>query len=80
MRCSFSIRAKRTWPSPPGPKPVPGETATSQSRTSSSANSTDPMARYGSGIRAQANIVPRGRRMSQPMRAKPSTRALRRDS
>jgi hypothetical protein len=21
MRCSFSIRAKRTWPSPPGPPP-----------------------------------------------------------
>ena len=28
MRCSFSTRAKRTWPSPPGPKPTPGDTAT----------------------------------------------------
>ena len=29
IRCSFSTRAKRTCPSPPGPKPTPGLTATS---------------------------------------------------
>ena len=28
MRCSFSTRANRTWPSPYSPKPMPGETAT----------------------------------------------------
>ena len=32
MRCSFSISAKRTWPSPPGPKPTSGDTATLASR------------------------------------------------
>ena len=42
MRCSFSISAKRTKPSPPGPKPLPGETATSQSRISAEANSSEP--------------------------------------
>ena len=31
MRCSFSMRANRTWSSPPGPKPTPGEVATSAS-------------------------------------------------
>src|ERR1022692_1277499 len=29
MRCSFSTSAKRTYPSPSGPNPIPGETATS---------------------------------------------------
>jgi hypothetical protein len=33
MRFSFSMRAKRTCPSPPGPKPTPGEEATSASET-----------------------------------------------
>ena len=28
VRCSFSIMANRTWPSPSGPNPTPGETAT----------------------------------------------------
>ena len=33
MRCSFSMSANRTWPSPPGPNPTPGEVATSASDT-----------------------------------------------
>ncbi len=45
MRCSFSMRANRTNPSPPGPKPTPGDTATSASRTRWLANSTEPMPR-----------------------------------
>ncbi len=45
MRCSFSMRAKRTWPSPPGPKPTPGETATWASCTSIEANSIEPISR-----------------------------------
>jgi hypothetical protein len=45
MRCSFSIRAKRTWPSPPGPNPIPGEVATLASLTSMEANSTEPSSR-----------------------------------
>ena len=34
IRCSFSTSAKRTCPSPPAPKPMPGLTATSASRAS----------------------------------------------
>ena len=45
VRCSFSMRAKRTWPSPPGPKPTPGEVATSASRTKSLENSSEPISR-----------------------------------
>ena len=60
MRCSFSMRAKRTKPSPPGPKPMPGDMATSQSRTSSEQNSTEVSSAYGSGIGAHTNIVPFG--------------------
>ena len=80
MRCSFSISANRTYSSPPGPKPIPGDTATSHRRTMCVANSIEPRSRYGSGIRAHTNIVPRGRWTSHPIRASPSTIALRRDS
>jgi uncharacterized protein YndB with AHSA1/START domain len=45
MRWGFSMRAKRTWPSPPGPKPMPGEVATLASLTSMEANSTEPSSR-----------------------------------
>ena len=45
MRCSFSMRAKRTKPSPPGPKPAPGDRATSQSRTTMEQNSTESSSR-----------------------------------
>ena len=45
MRCSFSMRAKRTWPSPPGPNPTPGEVATSASLTRYFENSSDPISR-----------------------------------
>jgi hypothetical protein len=44
VRCSFSIRAKRTKPSPIGPKPTPGETATSAFSIRSFENSSDPRA------------------------------------
>src|SRR5690606_28479244 len=44
IRCSFSIRAKRTWVSPYSPKPMPGETATLASSSSFLANSSEPMA------------------------------------
>src|SRR5205807_5722256 len=53
MRCSFSTSAKRTNPSPPGPKPTPGEMATPASGTSILANSRLPISSYGSGIGAQ---------------------------
>jgi len=45
MRCSFSMRANRTCPSPPGPKPTPGEVATSASLTRYLENSSDPISR-----------------------------------
>jgi len=44
MRCSFSISAKRTKPSPPGPNPTPGEVATLASETRYFANSSEPIA------------------------------------
>ena len=44
IRCSFSTSAKRTKPSPPGPKPTPGLTATFASRVSMVANSSEPAA------------------------------------
>ena len=58
VRCSFSISANRTWPSPPGPKPTPGDVATLASCTRNDENSIEPISRYGSGIGAQTNIVP----------------------
>ncbi len=79
MRCSFSINAKRTWPSPPGPNPTPGEVATFASLTRYDANSTEPISRYGSGIGAHTNIVPWGGVSSHPIRFSPSQRASRRD-
>jgi hypothetical protein len=45
VRCSFSIRPKRTWPSPYSPKPIPGDTATLASRSSFLLNSREPMVR-----------------------------------
>ena len=39
IRCSFSTSANRTYPSPSGPKPLPGLTATCASRSSRSAKS-----------------------------------------
>src|ERR1017187_8768925 len=74
MRCSFSTRAKRTWPSPRGPNPIPGETATAAFSRTSLANSREPAARYFSGIAAHKNIVPRGFSTGQPARFRPFTR------
>src|SRR5690606_7668987 len=45
VRCSFSIRAKRTYSSPYSPKPMPGETATLASDSTRLENSSEPMAR-----------------------------------
>ena len=42
IRCSFSISAKRTCPSPPAPKPTPGLTATLASRARRTAASREP--------------------------------------
>src|SRR5213593_3291029 len=60
VRCSFSTRPKRTYSSPYSPNPRPGDTATFASCRSSLENSSDPMVRYASGIRAQTNMVARG--------------------
>src|SRR5688500_13393757 len=43
VRCSFSTSAKRTYSSPPSPNPMPGETATLASRSSSLENSREPI-------------------------------------
>jgi len=40
-RCSFSISANRTCPSPSGPKPMPGDTATCAFSSTSFAKSSD---------------------------------------
>ncbi|CFP66634.1 Uncharacterised protein [Bordetella pertussis] len=44
VRCSFSIRAKRTYSSPYSPKPIPGDTATFASDRTRLANSKEPIA------------------------------------
>src|SRR5271169_2359618 len=66
VRSSFSINENRTCPSPCSPKPTPGLTATFASSSSLFENSTDPSARYCSGIFAHANIVAFGRSTGQP--------------
>ena len=43
MRCSFSMSANRTNASPPSPKPMPGDVATSASCTRNDANSSEPI-------------------------------------
>jgi hypothetical protein len=45
VRISFSIRAKRTCPSPPSPKPTPGLVATSASSIKSLENSSEDISR-----------------------------------
>src|SRR5439155_13281518 len=42
VRASFSIIAKRTWPSPNSPKPMPGETDTFALANNRFANSREP--------------------------------------
>ena len=80
IRCSFSTSAKRTKPSPPGPKPDPGETATLPSRARCSAKASEPIAgERAPGTGAQANIVPRGLGNDQPARSRPSQSASRRE-
>jgi len=78
MRCSFSMRLKRRWPSPYSPKPTPGETATCARSSSILANSSDPIARNSSGSGAHTNIVARGLSNSQPALASPSHSTSRR--
>ena len=57
---------------------MPGETDTLASVSRNSAKSSEPMLRYGSGMRAQTNIVPLGLGIAQPVRAKPSINTSRR--
>ena len=45
VRSSFSISAKRTWPSPPSPKPTPGLVATSAFSMRNLENSSEFIAR-----------------------------------
>ncbi len=46
IRCSFSTSENRTCPSPSGPNPMPGDTATSASAISNFENSSEPACRY----------------------------------
>src|SRR5262249_18935316 len=80
VRCSFSIKAKRTQRSPYSPKPIPGDTATFASRSRKVENSSDPIGWNRSGIGAQTNIVAFGFSTAQPARLSPSTSTLRRCS
>ena len=45
IRCRFSTSARRTWPSPYSPKPMPGETATLASSSRSLLKASEPIAR-----------------------------------
>jgi len=53
-RWRFSIKATRTHPFPSGPKPMPGETATSASSISLAAQLVDPSRVRGVTRRARA--------------------------
>jgi len=72
MRCSFSTSAKRTNPSPPGPKPLPGDTATfgllHEKRR-------ELLARHlgvgGSGMEPTRTSCPSGARSTSRMRSSP---------
>src|SRR5208282_1458917 len=77
VRCSFSISAKRTKPSPSAPKPTPGDTAIFASAIRNLANSIEPIARNGSGIGAHTNIVALGFSTGHPARFSPSTSTTR---
>ena len=57
---------------------MPGDTATPASWMHSLANSSEPMARSGSGIGAHTNIVPLGLGTCQPSLLRPSTSTSRR--
>ena len=52
VRWVFSINAKRTWPSPVSPKPMPAETATPASFSSRLENSREPISRKGDQLAA----------------------------
>jgi hypothetical protein len=45
MRCSFSMSANRTNPSPVGPNPTPGEVATLASSTRNDEKASEPISR-----------------------------------
>src|SRR6266851_2082784 len=78
VRSSFSISENRTCPSPCSPNPTPGLTATLASSSSFFENSTDPIPRYCSGIRAHANIVALGSSTGHPSLFSPGTSTSRR--
>jgi len=71
--CSFSTSANRTN-LPRVPRSRSRETATLAFVRRSFENSTEPIARNGSGMGAHTNSVPFGFSNSHPMRANPSTR------
>src|SRR5579863_4078457 len=66
VRSSLSIRLNRTKPSPIGPNPIPGETATRASRIICFANSSEPISINASGMRAHTNIEAFGGSMAHP--------------
>ncbi len=76
--CGFSISANLTNPSPIGPNPTPGDTATSASSSSSFENSSDPSSLYCSGSGAHTNMVPLGGSTGQPASFNPLIRTSRR--
>ena len=78
VRASFSIIAKRTYSSPNSPKPMPGDTDTFACASSCFVNSSEPCARYASGILAQTYIDAFGLSTIQPASCRPLTSTSRR--
>src|SRR5690606_37402842 len=78
VRCSFSMRAKRTYSSPYSPKPTPGDTATLASASRRLENSSEPSARQGSGMCAQMYMEALGMSTIQPASCRPRASTSRR--
>ncbi len=78
VRFSFSIIAKRTYSSPYSPKPMPGDTETFAFASSFFVNSSEPAARYGSGILAHTYIDAFGMSTIHPASCSPLTSTSRR--
>jgi len=78
-RFSFSTRAMRTYPSPAGPKPLPGLSATSASLNKNMEKSMVFISpSHVSGILAQTNMLALGASTGQPIRSRLWQRTLRR--
>ena len=70
MRCSFSMSAKRTKPSPPGPNPTPGDSATSHvAHDAASRTRPSPSRRRARGSAPTRTSCRPAWGSSQPMRA-----------